>query len=138
LSVFERPKQRKRHISENGDTGHWEEVRTREQLQREWARENEEFSSSENSDDDLDWRLPARKKKKQTRRVREPSSSSEVTSLSAEESEDAASGPDAGTSARSKKLAPKKEKRWDKPELDRLKVIFLQLCEFCSQSLRLL
>ncbi|RCN42117.1 hypothetical protein ANCCAN_11910 [Ancylostoma caninum] len=111
-----------RHDDE--DDRYWREgVLEVQRPEDEWARENAQLSDSDYSDGDSDWHEPVRKRrKKQFRRVRKQSSSEDGSSVDDEDEEEESSGTELNGDPRSKKPAVKKEKGWNRAEVERLKL----------------
>ncbi|EYC08728.1 hypothetical protein Y032_0064g3501 [Ancylostoma ceylanicum] len=123
-----KPKVEKQHIRKKApprqheEDNYWrEDLLDAERLEDDWAREDAQLSDSDYSDGDSDWHEPVRKRrKKRFRRVRKQSSSEDSTTVDDEDEE--GSEEEANEESGSKKPALKKEKGWNRTELERLKL----------------
>ncbi|KAL6734149.1 hypothetical protein Aduo_004720 [Ancylostoma duodenale] len=116
------PKKPSRHEAEE-DRCWREDMLEVQRPEDEWARENAQLSESDYSDGDSDWHEPVRKRrKKQFRRVRKQSSSEDSSTGDDEDEEEESSETELNGDPRSNKPAAKKEKGWNRAELERLKL----------------
>ncbi|KAK6734125.1 hypothetical protein RB195_017728 [Necator americanus] len=97
-----------------------EEILERQRREEEWAEEDEHLSDCDYSDGDVDWREPVRKRRRKLRRIREQISSDD-NSLDSKESEEE-SDEHNRNKPRTEKPGAKREKGWNRAELDRLKL----------------